>query len=159
MAKNIGYYNDPVDIKELADKTPAQIVRHHLKKLGCFFNAGDPDYAPIRGLRPVTVSGKKWYVKKTIDRKHIEDGDNFIDIFLEPPAKPRLPRIRRVLQWERSTDNGKLEITDGDVTKVCRLQKSVEDGITYIYITFRRKRYEIKIKRDQFKPTFTLKPW
>lgn len=51
-----------MDIKKLADKTPAQIVRYHLKRLGYFFNAGDPDYAPIRGLRPVTVSGKKWYV-------------------------------------------------------------------------------------------------
>jgi len=35
----------------------------------------------------------------------------------------------------------------------------MEKGAYLHIITFRRKRYEIKIKRDQYKPTFTLKPW
>lgn len=81
MVKHIAYYNDPTDIKELMDKDAKQIVKHFKKGLGASLSSNDPDYAPIKGCRPVMVGKQKWYVKKSIDRKNLDGCDNYIDLY------------------------------------------------------------------------------
>ena len=81
MVRHIAYYNDPEDIKELMDKDAKQIVKHFKKGLGASLSSADPDYAPIKGCRPVMVGKQKWYVKKSIDRKNLDGCDNYIDLY------------------------------------------------------------------------------
>ena len=61
-------------------------------------------------------------------------------------------KIKRVLEWtipyfgnSHIMPYGKLLVTDGETTKVCQTKgdkKTDTDG--YQYITFKRKRYEVK---------------
>lgn len=81
MVQHIAYYNDPEDIKELMDKDATQIVKHFKKGLGASLSSNDPDYAPIKGCRPVMVGKEKWYVKKSIDKRNLESDDNYIDLY------------------------------------------------------------------------------
>lgn len=79
MAKYLGYYNDPEDIKYLAKKTPEAIVRYYKRGYGAFMTSTVQSNA--RGLRPVTVGKQKFYVQKSISMSNLESEDNFIDIF------------------------------------------------------------------------------
>lgn len=81
MIQHIGYYNDPEDIKELVNDDAKSIVNHYKKGMGGFCSSADPDYAPIKGFRPVMVGKEKWYVKKSIDKSNLESEDNFIDLY------------------------------------------------------------------------------
>ena len=79
MAKHIGYYNDPDDIKDLLDDSDEAVIRYYLDDLGAFHESDEP--MSVKGLKPVTVKGKKWYVKRDINRDDLDSEDNFIDIF------------------------------------------------------------------------------
>lgn len=81
MVQHIGYYNDPEDIKELVNDDAKSIVKHYKKGMGAFFPSGDPDYASVKGCRPVMVGKEKWYVKKSINKRDLESEDNFIDLY------------------------------------------------------------------------------
>ena len=81
MVQHIAYYNDPEDIKELMGKDAKSIVKHYKKGMGAYLSSNDPDYAPIKGCRPVMVGKQKWYVKKSIDRKNLDGCDNYIDLY------------------------------------------------------------------------------
>ena len=81
MVQHIAYYNDPEDIKELMDKDAKQIVKHFKKGLGASLSSNDPDYAPIKGCRPVMVGKQTWYVKKSINKKDLDGCDNYIDLY------------------------------------------------------------------------------
>ena len=81
MVRHIAYYNDPEDIKELMDKDAKSIVKYLKKGMGASLSSSDPDYAPIKGCRPVMVGKQKWYVKKSIDRKNLDGCDNYIDLY------------------------------------------------------------------------------
>ena len=84
MARHIGYYNDHRDIRELAGKTPGEIVTHYLSGLGAFHSDKDttPSY-PVQGLRPVKRGKSTYYVQKNVDRKYPDSPDNFIDIYVK----------------------------------------------------------------------------
>ena len=81
MVQHIGYYNDPEDIKELVNDDAKSIVKHYKKGMGGFCSSSDPNYAPIKGCRPVMVGKEKWYVKKSIDKSNLESDDNYIDLY------------------------------------------------------------------------------
>lgn len=81
MVQHIAYYNDPEDIKELMDMDAKSIVKHFKKGLGASLSSNDPNYAPIKGCRPVMVGKEKWYVKKSINKKDLDGCDNYIDLY------------------------------------------------------------------------------
>lgn len=84
MARHIGYFNDPRDIRELAGKTPGEIVTHYLAGRGAFHSDTDPlAFYPVQGLRPVKRGNSAYYVQKSVDRKHPDSPDNFIDIYVK----------------------------------------------------------------------------
>jgi hypothetical protein len=81
MARHIGYYNDPEDIKYLAKKTPEAIVRYYKRGCGAFMTSTDPEQSNAQGLRPVSVGKQKFYVRKSISMSDLDSEDNFIDIY------------------------------------------------------------------------------
>jgi hypothetical protein len=83
MARHIGYYNDPEDIKYLAKKTPEAIVRYYKRGCGAFMTSTDPEQSNAQGLRPVAVGKQKFYVRKSISMSDLDSEDNFIDIYVK----------------------------------------------------------------------------
>ena len=81
MVQHVGYFNDPWDIRELVDMDAEGIVRYYKRNRGHLWSSGDPDYAPVRGCRPVIIGKERWYVRKSIDRRNLESEDNFIDLY------------------------------------------------------------------------------
>ena len=79
MAKHIGYFNDPEDIKELFDETDEEVIKYYLEDFGAFHESDEP--MSTKGLKPVSVKGNKWYVKRDINPDDIDSEDNFIDLF------------------------------------------------------------------------------
>lgn len=100
MARHIGYYNDPEDIRALAGKTPEAIVRHYRRGKGNFMHSTDPGQGNARGLRPVTVGRQKFYVRKSIDLADLDSEDNFIDIYRAsspmPSGKPGQVELKKL---------------------------------------------------------------
>ena len=81
MAINLGYYNDPEDIKELVGLTNREIVANCVHDNGAFHKSTDKEKASVQGLRPVKYRGKTYYVKKDVDPNQLDSEDNFIDIY------------------------------------------------------------------------------